>query len=334
MVRGVFLSNDQARLFSVFDEKRRARLAEIADMHPVVVGLENIDREAGAGHLESVEVAFSTWGMPCLAAVHLARLPRFKALFYAAGSVRDFAEPLLERGVRLFSAAAANAIPVAEFAFSQIVLSCKGYFRNTRDCSDAQRFLSRNVFWGRGCYGESVSLLGAGAVARRLIQLLSQVELRVLVYDPYLEAADAAELGVEKVALDEAFARGYVVSNHVPNISETVGILNRGLFEQMRRDATFINTGRGATVVEADLISVQRERPDLTALLDVTWPDPPTPDSPLYALPNVQLSSHIAGSKADEYHRLADAAIEACGAWLAGREFPGEVTAQMLSRLA
>ena len=74
----------------------------------------------------------------------------------------------------------------------------------------------------------------------------------------------------------------------------------------MRSDATFINTGRGAQVIERDLIAVLADWPGLTAFLDVTWPEPPEKESPLYALPNVSLSSHIAGSINDEVVRMAD----------------------------
>lgn len=70
----------------------------------------------------------------------------------------------------------------------------------------------------------------------------------------------------------------------------------------MRQGATFINTGRGAQVDEAGLIEVFKRRPDLTALLDITCPEPPEDGSELYTLPNIHLSSHIAGSKNDEVH--------------------------------
>ena len=83
-------------------------------------------------------------------------------------------------------------------------------------------------------------------------------------------------------------------------------MLNAALFRSMRPGATFINTGRGAQVNESDMAAVFGARPDLTALLDVTWPEPPEAGSPLYTLPNVHLSSHIAGSLGNEVVRMAD----------------------------
>jgi len=73
----------------------------------------------------------------------------------------------------------------------------------------------------------------------------------------------------------------------------------------MRPYATFINTGRGAQVVEEALADVLRSRPDLTAVLDVTWPEPPVAGHPFYSLPNCVLTPHIAGSSGDEVHRMS-----------------------------
>jgi phosphoglycerate dehydrogenase-like enzyme len=213
-----------------------------------------------------------------------------------------------------------------------MLLSCKGYFRNTRQfTSPAGR---QQGYRGPGVFGETVGLIGAGMVARALIDLLRPFELRVLVHDPYLGASEAADLGVERAELIELFERSFVISNHLPNLPHLSGVLHGRLFEGMREGATFINTGRGAQVVEPDLIRVLRQRQDLTALLDVTFPEPPEADSPLYELPNVQLSGHIAGSMNDEVVRLADYAIEEFLRWERGEPLRFEVTPERLANMA
>ena len=127
---------------------------------------------------------------------------------------------------------------------------------------------------------------------------------------------------------------------HVPPPGKTLeqmwAELDQGaeLFSAMRQDATFINTGRGATVVEDDMISVFRERQDLTALLDVTAPEPPKPDSPFYEMSNIHLTTHIAGSLGDEVVRMADYSIEEFQAWEQGRPLRYAVTREMLSTMA
>ena len=98
----------------------------------------------------------------------------------------------------------------------------------------------------------------------------------------------------------------------------------------MRPCATFINTGRGAQVDEAGLVEVLESRPDLTALLDVTHPEPPEAGAKQYPLPNIRLLSHIAGSGNDEVHRMADYMIEELERYLAGEPLRYEVNESML----
>ena len=141
------------------------------------------------------------------------------------------------------------------------------------------------------------------------------------------------KLGVTPVALDALFREAAIVSNHIPDLESTRGVLNRPLFESMRDGATFINTGRGAQVVEADMIAVLQARPDLTALLDVTWPEPPARDSALWNLPNVMISPHIGGTIGNEVVRLADCAIEEFQAWDAGQPLRYQVTPEIFKTM-
>lgn len=331
MKKTAFICDNQGNVDRVYARGRKEKVAEISDLYPTVISSENLQQHVD--DLEGTEAAFSTWGMPKLTPEQLDQLPALKAIFYAAGSVKGFAEPFLRRGIVIMSAWGANGIPVAEFTFSQILLSNKGYFRNMRACTS--RETRSQAFRGPGNFGETVAILGAGMIGRTLIKLLSNFELKVIVWDPFLSEEEAAELDVEKVSsLEEAFQRGHVVSNHLANVPETRGLLTVELFSEMRRDATFINTGRGATVVEDDLIKVFKERTDLTALLDVTFSEPPVSGSPLYSMPNIHLSSHIAGSIGDEVVRMADFAIEDFLAWEQGRPLKYAVTLEMLATMA
>ena len=119
-----------------------------------------------------------------------------------------------------------------------------------------------------------------------------------------------------------------------PDKPEIAGLLNGAMFARLREGATFINTGRGRTVNETDLIATMRRRPDLTALLDVTHPEPPPPASPLFTLPNLRVSSHIAGAISDEVHRLADCCIEEYTRYSRGESLSHAVTLEMLAALA
>ena len=326
------VGNDPQRLAEVYGRGRRKRLSKLTDLSAEVVDADALAQ--GSEELATLQVIFSTWGMPRLSVDHLDRLSSLEAVFYAAGSVKGWAPSLLDRGVLVVSGWAANAVPVAEFSLAQILLSCKGYFRNTREFGSPAARIESRPFRGRGVFGETVGIIGVGMVGRALCQLLRPFELEVIVCDPYLEKKEAAALGVESVSMEDVFQRSYVIDNHLPNLPSLRGVLNAALFSRMRENATFINTGRGAQVVEADLIETLRERPDLTALLDVTFPEPPAADSELYRLPNVQLSSHIAGSMNDEVVRMADFMIEEFIAWEAGKPLRYQVTRELLERMA
>ena len=330
MTRAAFFCASDASIDYVYAGGRREKVAQLCELHPALVTADNLDAELP--RLGELEVIFSTWGMLPLTGEQLARMPNLKALFYAAGSVRKFARPFLEHGIVVVSGWGANAVPVAEFTLAQILLANKNYFQNTRACARPETRVDAPR--GPGNYGETVSLLGAGMIGRAVIDLLKPFRLDVLVFDPFLPAGDAARLGVEQVDMDEAFRRGQVVSNHIANLPETERMIRGTHLESMREGAVFINTGRGATVAEDEMVQVLRRRPDLTALLDVTYPEPPTPDSPLYELPNVSISSHLAGSLNDEVVRMADYIVEEFLAWQEGRPLRYGVTFETLKRMA
>jgi phosphoglycerate dehydrogenase-like enzyme len=314
----------------VFGQGRRARIEKLSDLYPTVITGDNFDQHAA--DLADVKVIFSTWGMPSFDDQHFEAMPNLKAVFYAAGNVKSFATPLIDRNITLVGAWDINAIPVAEMCLSQVLLSLRGYFRATRRYAHLKTHDAKS-FTRSGVFGETVGLIGLGKIGTRLRNLLATYPIKVLAYDPFLTDERAAELDVESVSLAELFKRSLVVSNHIPDIESTIGKLRHEYFAEMRDGATFINSGRGAQVVEDDLIRVLENRPDLTALLDVTLPEPPTQDSPLWRLPNVVISPHIGGTVGDEVVRLADCVIDEYERWQAGESLSYEITAEVLANM-
>ena len=297
--------------------------------------LDRDELDAHREELREVRVIFSTWTMPALTEEEIASyFPHLQAVFYAAGSVQYFARPFLKRGVRIFSAWGANGVPVAEFTVAQILLANKGFFPRSRIYKEKGAAGRGEMSFFPGNYGCKVGIVGAGMIGKLVIEGLRRHKLEVLVFDPFLPDETAAALGVKKADLPTLFTECQTVSNHLANNPQTVGMLGYDLFRRMRRGATFINTGRGAQVVEADLCRLLRERPDVTALLDVTEPEPPLPDSPLYTLPNVVLSPHIAGSVGEEVQRLSAYMAEEYLRYAGGQPCRWEVTEEMLATLA
>lgn len=292
-----------------------------------------------AGAAARADALFSSWGMPALTEGEIAKhLPRVRAVFYAAGSVQAFARPFIARGARVFSAWRENAVPVAEYAVSQILLANKGFFQACRRCRSAQarEEAHRHFSAFPGNYGCRVGLLGCGVIGRLVAESLRSHHLEVAVFDPFLPDSAAEALGVRKTSLEEIFATCQTVSNHLANNDRTAGMLDYRLFSAMPSRATFINTGRGAQVVEADLERALEEEPGRTAVLDVTWPEPPPDGHRFYSLPNVFLTPHMAGSSGNEVMRMGDAMLEEFRAWRAAPSGASirEVTAAMLETMA
>jgi phosphoglycerate dehydrogenase-like enzyme len=303
-------------LGTIYAADQRRRLADRCDIFPERITPDNVEDLLDA--LRGVEVLFTGWGMFPWRSEWLDQLPGLAAVFYAGGSVEYFAEPFLGRGITLCSGHSANAIPVAEFCLGQILLSLKGAHRNSAACRRGPWVQSRMPV-GPGAYGETVALLGLGAVSRRLIEMLRPFAVRVVVVPGDRGEPAAKPPGVAAfVDLETAFRTAQVVSNHLVDEPSNRGLLNAELFALLRPGATFLNTGRGEQVDTDGLVDVLRRRPDLTALLDVQHPEPPALHSPLYRLENVHLTSHIAGSVNDEVRRLGDAMVADFHRWLAG----------------
>ena len=159
-----------------------------------------------------------------------------------------------------------------------------------------------------------------------MLERLRLSAVKVVTYDPFLSPTRAAELGVTLLSLDEVFAQSDVITCHTPWLPETVGMITGAHFRQMKSGAAFINTARGAVINEPEMIEVLQARPDLFAVLDVTWPEPPPPESPLYDLPNVFLTPHIAGSMDTECRRMGRLVVEELDRWLAGQPLKHRVT--------
>ncbi len=332
-MKSIFLGLDE-RVHYVYTDGQINWLRQNAGLTDTRV-YTGADIDADPAAFADVEWVFSTWGMFDLTAAQLDAMPRLKGVFYAAGSVQHFARSLLGRGVRVFSAWQANAVPVAEFTVSQVLLANTGYFASMQLRSagrQQQAAAVANTYPGN--YGCRVGILAAGVIGRMVIKALAARKLEVLVYDPYISQETAAALGARKAELDEIFATCQTVSNHIPNLPDNKRMLTYDHFAAMLPNATFINTGRGAQVDDAGLIRALTEAPTRMALIDVTDPEVLPQDHPFHTMPNVLLTPHIAGSMNDEVHRMADYMIEEFTRVTAGAQPLYEVSEEMLKTMA
>lgn len=328
-LRGVFIGNKPAEFHRVWTPELRDRLAGWVELPDDVWSSGELN--AHASYLDDVEVAFATWGMPKLTSRDLDLMPGLRVLFYAGGATKRFADAFLERDIKIVSAWAANAVPVAEYALSQILFSLKlgwSHVHRLKHDPSPENFTHLDM---PGTYGSTVGIVSLGMIGRKLCELLQPFHVQKIAYDPIVKDDVFASLGATPCSLKEIFTCSDVVSLHAPWLKETEGFITGEMIASMKPHATLINTARGAIIREGEMVEVLLDRPDLTAILDVTHPEPPTPGSPLYHLPNVILTPHIAGSAGREVQRMAELIIEEFLAWRAGKPLRYEVTADLLA---
>lgn len=304
MLNGIIVGLPEV-LNHVFDKENMVRYSQHLNWVCKPVTSDQI--VADPAILKEVEVIVGTWGMPMLTPEILDAAPKLKAVLYAAGSVRCFIHnEFWTRNIVLSSGYAANAVPVAEFTIAQLILGLKQALFLERNIQQDRDWRKTQVSCSgiKGLYRSTIGLVSYGAIARLVRQLLRSYEVNVLVYDPFLGKAEAVQEHVQSVSLEDIFKRSDAVSIHTPHLPETEKLITRELIVSMPEHGVFLNTARGAVIDEAGMIEALRERPDIQAMIDVTYPEPPPKDSPLYDLPNLFITPHIAGSMGHERARL------------------------------
>lgn len=332
--KAAFICNSTSTVDRVYYPELREKMSAVFDFAPSVYGSREL--EGSLDELSDAVYLFSTWGMPHIESADVRRFfPSAKALFYGAGSVQGFAREFLENGIAVFSAWGANGYAVAEFTVAQILLATKGYFNRIHRPSHGVWDTRSTPYNFTGNRGAKIGIIGAGMIGRQVINMLKYFGgFDVFVFDPFLPDDAAVKLGVVKTDLHTLFSTCGVVSNHLANNEKTRGMIDYSCFSLMPENGVFINTGRGAQVVEDDMIRALKEYPGRIALLDVTDPEPPKPDSELYKLENVFLSPHIAGTLGNEVWSMADVMWEECLAFDAGEPTRYGVTLKMLETMA
>lgn len=316
----------------IFPPHLRASLGELLDIVEPSRFTDTDDLDLSG--LEEVEVLLSGWKMRPLDQELLDAMPNLKVVFYGAGTIRYITTPeFWKRDILISSSYAMNAVPVAEYTLSTILLSLKHFWKYSIMAKSGQGWTDYTRPQP-GVFGTKVGFVSCGMVARKTIQLMEPFDLDLSVYCPFLTACEADGLGVTRASLEDIFCDSDVVSLHTPNLPETEGLIGREHFSLMRNGATFINTARGQIVREDELIEVAQERPDLTFILDVTYPEPPAKDSLLLTLPNVVLTPHIAGSMGSEVERLGDSVLQEVTRYLAGEPLKWSISEELCKTMA
>ncbi len=178
-----------------------------------------------------------------------------------------------------------------------------------------------------------VGLIGIGNIGSRVAEILTKgFNAKVIAYDPYVSAERARELGVELVDLDTLISESDIISIHAPLTKETYHLINEDRLRRMKRSAIIVNTARGGLIDTDALVKALRDGWIAGAALDVTDPEPLPPDHPLYKLPNVIITPHIAAFTYEGLKGMDEAVVKAIKDFLTGNIPDGIVNREVYER--
>ncbi len=319
---------------SLFTDEHLTALRAMATL-PETEPAVPFDSERAGRLLQDAEILLTGWGCPELSAAVLDRAPRLRLIAHCAGTVKDMVTPACwERGLRVITAAEANAVPVVEYTVAAILLANKHAFHIREIYRQERRYgIWHHTTPGIGNLNKRVGIVGASRIGRRVIEALRPFDFNICVYDPYLGEEEAAGLGVEKVELDELLQSSDVVTLHAPSLPETRHMIGAGELALISDGAALINTARGA-LIDGAALEKELSSGRIRAVIDTTEPETLPADSPLYDLPNVFLTPHIAGASGTEVHRMSELVIEEIGRYLRGEPLQHEVRQQDMPRIA
>jgi len=285
--------------------------------------------------LNDIDVIFSSWGGPKLDENFLKHAPNLKIIFYGAGTIKKIVtEESWKRGVRVTTANVANAIPVAEFTIACIIFGLKNVVQMRNLITDTREYPTvphQNV---KGVFDSTIGIISLGAIGREVLKRLKSFDVNIKVYHPSMTKEKSEELGVQIASLDEMFRTCDVVSLHAPLLDSTRGMITGEHIRLMKENGVFINTARGAIVRENEIIEALKDRQDITAFLDVVYPEPPSKDSPLYDMDNIFLTPHIAGSEGKEIARMGKFMLDELKRYLNNEDLKWEVTKEKYKNMA
>jgi glyoxylate reductase/D-3-phosphoglycerate dehydrogenase len=266
-------------------------------------GFQVIEVPQGATDLEAARIVAHTAYFlgfitkPMAAAFYdaLAHTTRLVQLLSAGYDQVDLGR-LRERRIPVATNGAANAVAVAEHT----ILLMLAVLRQLRTLDARTRAGSWRPQGTEGeiyeLEGKTVGLVGLGAIGRHVAARLRPFGVSLQYFDVHrADAEEERSRGVTYVELNALLATSDVISLHVPLTPTTVGLITRERLAATKRGAVLINTCRGEVVDERALYTALHEAHLLGAGLDTFAVEPPAKDNPLFTLPNVILTPHIAG---------------------------------------
>jgi D-3-phosphoglycerate dehydrogenase len=230
-----------------------------------------------------------------------------------------------QAGVMVVNAPTSNIVSAAELAVALMLAAA-------RHVSPAHASLKngewkRSRYTGTELYEKTVGIVGLGRIGVLVAQRLSAFGMKVIAYDPYVQAGRAAQMGVRLVDLDTLLAEADFMSVHLPKTPETIGLIGVEQLTKVKPSLVLVNAARGGIVDEAALYSALKEGRVAAAGLDVFATEPCT-DSPLFELENVVATPHLGASTDEAQEKAGIAVAKSVRLALSGELVPDAVNVQ------
>jgi D-3-phosphoglycerate dehydrogenase len=230
-----------------------------------------------------------------------------------------------QAGVMVVNAPTSNIVSAAELAVALMLAAA-------RHISPAHAALrggewKRSKYTGIELYEKTVGIVGLGRIGVLVAQRLSAFGMKVIAYDPYVQAGRAAQMGVRLVDLDTLLAESDFMSVHLPKTPETVGLIGAEQLASAKRSLVLVNAARGGIVDEAALFDALKTGQIAAAGLDVFASEPCT-DSPLFELENVVATPHLGASTDEAQEKAGVSVAKSVRLALSGELVPDAVNVQ------
>ena len=226
------------------------------------------------------------------------------------------------RGVLVVNAPTSNIHSAAEHALALLLAASREI--TAADATLREHTWKRSSFSGTEIFGKTVGVVGLGRIGQLFAQRIEAFGTHVVAYDPYVSPARAAQLGIELLSLDDLLARADFISVHLPKTPETAGLIDKEALAKTKPGVIIVNAARGGLVDEAALAEAVSSGQVRAAGLDVFSTEPCT-DSPLFELPQVVVTPHLAASTAEAQDRAGTDVAESVRLALAGEFVPDAV---------
>ena len=205
-----------------------------------------------------------------------------------------------EKGIAVHNTAAASSIAVAELAFT-LMIALPNHVTKADSTMRAGQWAKKELKRSE-LYEKTLGIVGLGRIGTELAKRANAFGMKVVAYDPFVESSEVATM---KSDLKDVLNNSDYVSLHLPLTEETKGMINAEILNEFKDGAYLINTGRGKTIVEEDVVEALKSGKLAGFGNDVWYSDPPE-NTPLIDAPNVIMLPHLGASTKENLLRIGD----------------------------